>query len=337
MHIEQVKPGDIDSLRAVWDVATVAARVDLPELPPDPVQNILNDPPVQRAHIRERWLAREDGQAVGAAKITFPRLDNTHVMELQIVVHPQARRRGVGRALLDVALQRARDEQRTCVMGEVPRRLNGNQPAECPGAAFAEAAGAKEALAETCRVLDLDGLGEARLEALETEARARAGGYDVVQWSGPAPDELVPDLAWLTSRLSTDAPLGDLAWEEENWDVERYREEEAGALARDYAWVTTAARHMESGRLVAYSDIGVSIHRPEIAHQWTTIVDRAHRGHRLGMLIKVGNLRLLRREQPAAQRIVTRNADSNAHMLAINLAMGFRPVAKWSEWQLHLS
>ena len=52
---------------------------------------------------------------------------------------------------------------------------------------------------------------------------------------------------------------------------------------------------------------------------------------------KVANLRLLRREQPAAQRIFTWNADSNEHMLAINKAMGFRPVAKWYEWQLHLS
>jgi GNAT superfamily N-acetyltransferase len=342
VDIKQVEPADAQALRAVWEVETAATLADLPELPADPVEELLNEPTDLRSRDRVRWLARDNGRAVGAAKMSLPKLDNTGVAELWIVVHPDHRRRGIGRELLDVALQRARDNSRSCVMGEVPERLSDDDRDDghrtrSPGALFAAAAGAKEALAEMCRVLDLEAVDEERVQALEAEARSRSQAYELVQWAGPAPDELLADLAWLTSRLSTDAPLGDLAWEEESWDGERYREAEAEAAATGREWVSTAARHLESGRVVAYTDIGVSKFQPEVAYQWTTIVDGAHRGHRLGMLIKVANLRLLRREQPAAQRIFTWNADSNEHMLAINKAMGFRPVAKWYEWQLHLS
>jgi GNAT superfamily N-acetyltransferase len=341
VNITQVEPGDAEALRAVWEVETAATHADLPGLPADPVEELLNEPRDQRARDRVRWLARDNGRPVGAARMSLPKLDNTAVAELWIVVHPEHRRRGIGRALLDVALKRARHASRTSVMGEVPERLRDElgdgDGTRSPGAMFAAAVGAKEALAEMCRALDLHSVDEDRMAALEAEALSRSEGYELVQWVGPAPDDLLPDLARLTSRLSTDAPMGDLVWEEENWDGERYREAEAEAASTGRDWVTTAARQVDNGRLVAYTDIGVSRFQPETAFQWTTIVDGAHRGHRLGMLIKVANLRLLRREHASAQRIFTWNADSNEHMLAINQAMGFQPVAKWCEWQLHLS
>ena len=50
-----------------------------------------------------------------------------------------------------------------------------------------------------------------------------------------------------------------------------------------------------------------------------------HRGHRLGMLVKILNIRRLLTEYPNVERIVTFNAAENDHMLAINVALGFRP------------
>jgi hypothetical protein len=78
--------------------------------------------------------------------------------------------------------------------------------------------------------------------------------------------------------------------------------------------------------------MGVSKLQYDPAYQWDTIVLRDHRGHRLGMLAKVINLRMLLREVPEARRVVAWNAESNTHMVAINDAIGFQPVERLAEW-----
>jgi hypothetical protein len=196
--------------------------------------------------------------------------------------------------------------------------------------------GAERALDELCRALRLDELDEARLTALDEDARSRAAGYELVQWVGAAPAELVDDFAVLLGRMSTDAPLGDLAWEAEKWDAGRVREQEELTERKRRQRLVTAVRHEASGRLVAFSDLAYSTLQPETAYQWDTIVLAEHRGHRLGMLAKVANLRLLRRKMPGARRLLTWNADSNAHMVAINEALGFRPLERCAEWQLEI-
>jgi hypothetical protein len=64
-----------------------------------------------------------------------------------------------------------------------------------------------------------------------------------------------------------------------------------------------------------------------------TLVAKAHRGNRLGMLVKILNLRRLEAERPSVERILTFNAAENEHMLAINVALGFRPAGHSGEWQ----
>ncbi len=54
-----------------------------------------------------------------------------------------------------------------------------------------------------------------------------------------------------------------------------------------------------------------------------TIVHPEHRGHRLGLAVKLANLEALAEEAPAVRRIVTGNAAVNAPMIAVNDMMGF--------------
>jgi hypothetical protein len=54
------------------------------------------------------------------------------------------------------------------------------------------------------------------------------------------------------------------------------------------------------------------------------------------MLLKIANLRFLQQHEPAVTSIDTWNADSNAPMLRVNVAMGFQPVRSWGEWELLL-
>ena len=76
---------------------------------------------------------------------------------------------------------------------------------------------------------------EARLSAVEADARAHSTGYGVVTWRDRIPEEFLDDRALLEQRMSTDAPHGDLPVEEERWDGERVRELEAmNAAMREF-------------------------------------------------------------------------------------------------------
>ena len=85
--------------------------------------------------------------------------------------------------------------------------------------------------------------------------------------------------------------------------------------------------------LVAYTDIVVTVHESERGYQWGTLVRPDHRGHRLGLAVKVANLQLLQETQPQLTTVVTFNADVNAPMVAVNERLGFRAVQWMGELQ----
>ncbi len=73
-------------------------------------------------------------------------------------------------------------------------------------------------------------------------------------------------------------------------------------------------------------------------HAWQniTLVDPDHRGHRLGLIIKIENLRYALAHEPELARVDTWNAAVNDHMISINEAIGYRPVDAWVNWQREL-
>ena len=72
------------------------------------------------------------------------------------------------------------------------------------------------------------------------------------------------------------------------------------------------------------------------ALQGDTIVVPEHRGHRLGLRVKLANLELLAARHPDVHRIGTYNAEDNRFMLAVNTALGYRPAGSLVEWELDL-
>ncbi len=136
--------------------------------------------------------------------------------------------------------------------------------------------------------------------------------------------------------MSTDEPHGDDDHEEEVWDAERVRENDALHLARGARFLVAVAQHVASGRLVACTELLLAHDAPEQAWQMLTVVHPEHRGHRLGLAIKVANLDALARQAPAVRRVVTGNASVNAPMIAVNEMMGFEVAGEGMFWQKRL-
>jgi hypothetical protein len=64
-------------------------------------------------------------------------------------------------------------------------------------------------------------------------------------------------------------------------------------------------------------------------------VTREHRGHRLGLLLKLAMMELLTTTEPQLERMETSNAASNTHMAAVNDALGYVPSgAPFVSWKV---
>jgi GNAT superfamily N-acetyltransferase len=144
------------------------------------------------------------------------------------------------------------------------------------------------------------------------------------------PEAWLEDRALLARRMSTDAPSGDIELEEEDWDAERVRQ--VWNTPSPIWGVESVARHVPTGRLVAFTDIVVRPGQPDVAVQSDTLVLREHRGRALGLAVKIANLRALQRERDDAATVRTWNADTNTHMVAINERMGFVVTGWTREW-----
>ena len=88
-----------------------------------------------------------------------------------------------------------------------------------------------------------------------------------------------------------DAPMGELEVEPEKYDADRIRGIEKSLRLRGRRHYHAAARHDATGRLVAWTMIAFDAgDRRATPGSRSTIVDPDHRGHRLGLLVKIENL-----------------------------------------------
>lgn len=335
MRVVEVDPRGADL--AAWHRVTVEAlRHDRPDDPVPPLAEVraaalAGLPEREPAELVRHLLALDDdGEAVGAGLVELPQRDNTHLVYAEAHVLPVARRRGAGSALLASAEEQARAAGRTTLstdLDEPPHLLGAS-----PGRAFLQAAGFACGLVEVRRDLALPVPPE-RLDALEARAHERAQGYRVVTWRDRCPDALVDARAALGSVMSVDAPVGGMDHQQEAWDAARLREREQLLAEQGRGCVAAGAVHEGSGDLVAYTEVVVRPAQPEKAEQWDTLVLAAHRGHRLGLLVKVAALRRLAAEQPDTRAVSTTNADTNRWMIAVNEELGFVPNGQSSSWQ----
>lgn len=267
----------------------------------------------------------ENGVVVGAADLSMPTRDNPTLALVELDVHPEHRRRGVGTALLDHTTSLALEGGRTSLVTETAYPKDGTDPGE----SFLRHHGFD--LAQTMHRNDLD------IATYRHEQAGGTPGYVIETSTDDTLDEWLEDRAHLQRRMSTDAPAGDLVLEEEDWDVERLRGQRDATSRSDRRAIESVARHVDTGRLVAFTQLQVPSADPTLAYQQDTLVLREHRGRGLGVALKAANLRALRAEFPQTCTVRTWNAQENGPMNAVNEALGYRTTAIQREWQRRLS
>ncbi|HEX6449648.1 MAG TPA: GNAT family N-acetyltransferase [Trebonia sp.] len=329
MRIKQWDMSDPDVIRECHEVRQAAQRADDPDGPPLSERRLRVHLEGDRTGIpNEVWFTggeasdndAGDGEAGdggpggirGWYLLHLPDKENLDHAFVEVVVHPEHRRRGIGTALLRHAAGRAREHGRSV--------LSGDALLESAGDAFATRTGAKPGIVEAIRVLDVGAVPPGLVSGLRADAAAKATGYSLVSWTGPVPEERLDGIARLMEAMN-DAPWD---YDDERWDAERVRTRINDRLVRTGASrYTVGAVSDETGELAAFSVLIVDPPHPDWGLQGDTGVLRHHRGHRLGMLVKTAMLEWLATAEPRLRRIATGNAASNNYMISINERLGF--------------
>jgi GNAT superfamily N-acetyltransferase len=237
---------------------------------------------------------------------------------LDVRVHPAHRRRGVGTALLREVLALLTDLGRPVLLAE--------SDAGTAGDGFAAALGFR--LVGTDR-LSLLRLTDADWPDVAATAAAKHPGYRIEAWTGHAPDDLIAGYA-AAKRAMNDAPRDDADLGDFSYTAETIRDDER-LLGELGTLRVVVAVHEETGAVAAFTE---TLTRASYrADQEDTAVVPAHRGSGLGLWIKSDMLLRVRAERPDVTEVITGNAASNAHMLAINDRLGFRPWTEMHGWQ----
>jgi RimJ/RimL family protein N-acetyltransferase len=316
MKIREVDPDDQDAVRQLVEVANAVRRADAPWEHPKTLGEY-------QGELRHGWdgepsfgyLGTDGDTAVALGEYAVSSYDNLHLAWLTVDVHPDHRRRGHGTAMFYALCERARTEGRTTV---------GVDGWDSPSTkAFAAAHGLDQKAVEMQRRQTLADLDWPALDLLYDEARPHASAYELLRQLGPTPEDQLEATAVMVAAIN-DAPTDDLDVEDEVFTAERVRAYDEAQAARGHLVHIVVARHRETGALAGETTVVVDEERPHLAEQHDTSVVREHRGHRLGMLLKLEMMRWLRETQPQVETIDTWNAESNDHMIGVNEALGYR-------------
>ncbi|MEU1749959.1 GNAT family N-acetyltransferase [Micromonospora arida] len=296
------------------------------------------DPPWREASLREylaevmpgerriSWIAQAEPTDPGDAGAV---IGQVHVLllgdigVLEVLVHPSARRTGLGR---DLVLRAARR-----VYQEGFRSIGVEVVGDTPAVGFYESLGFTREYVETRSVLDLTAVDWAELAEMATGISA---GYQLEFFPGGPPDDLIDAYARAKAEVR-DVDDGELR--PSSYDPERLRDSLDTLHRRGMKPYIVLARHEQSGEVAGLTEVVVPAQHPTRADQYDTIVAQDHRGYGIDRAIKARMLLELRSAEPELIEVQTWNAQANEAMLKVNAELGYRPDRDWCEYSVDVA
>lgn len=314
-----VAPDDSAGVARLAELANAARAVDDPDSPPASAElYALEMRYGWDLETGEHYLYRPsaDAEAVGSVHWMAPTRDNTQLVNFGVTVHPDHRRQGHGTAMLAEVIDRTRQMGRSILWG-------GCAHGDAGAAEFLSRNGFDYASHEARRYQWPGSVDHDQLESLYRDAQQAAAAYELVRMTAPTEDDVLSELVEVTAAIN-DAPMGELEFEHEAFDLQRLKDFETAALSKGERLYRVFARHRETGKVGGHSVMMVQPQLPTYGNQYDTAVHRDHRGHRLGMLLKIDMMRWLTETEPQIERIETWNHADNNYMISVNEKIGYR-------------
>jgi GNAT superfamily N-acetyltransferase len=332
IHPFDPQTNDMAALQNLGELQNAMRREILPDDPPIPLEeqisNLHNIPSFIGVWF---WVACDTAanKMVADANAMIMRTDeNQHLLQFEIDVLPEYRQKGLGKQLLGRIAAIAEKEQRRLLI----TNTSGRVPA---GEAFMQRMGAQRGLVGAVNQLRVEDLDRDLVQTWIAQAPERAADFALGLWDGVYPEDQIEAIANLY-ELTNQQPLGDLEIEDMHYTPEKLREMEKGMIARGSQRWTLYAYEKSTGKLAGYTELFWNPNRPQTAGQGMTGVFPEYRNKGLGRWLKAAMLDKVLTERPEVRFIRTQNADSNAPMLNINNALGFKPYSSNILWQIEL-
>lgn len=272
-------------------------------------------------------FADEDATvAEGLAVVDYDLVHNLDLMATSINVTAAGRASGAETALFEAVAKRAAELGRS--------RLALGMPATAAPAPFVEQYGGKLTDTAIISTLDLTAIDREQYAAW-AEPSSKNGEYTLVGWTGRCPDELAESFCGVMDAMA-DQPIGtfEYDWPKYTVDKLRFNEEQLErAGGRRYVQVALAP----DGTVAGFNSIGTYPDEPECVEIWDTGVVRAHRGHGLGLRVKAAASLWLLEDRPGTRLVRTFNNDENRWMLAVNRALGYRPLTEYPSYEFAIA
>lgn len=304
-------------------------------------ERLPDDPPIPIAEAIQSWqnmptdvdlfcwvIWNADGSALVARGEAYVRHTDgyQHRAWFNLAVLPEFRQQGLGRRLLQPIVDVARSAQRRFLETDTFDRV----PA---GAAFLQRLGANKGQEMHINQLVLTDLDRHLIGQWQTEAAERTAEFDLGFWLGAWPEVHMEAMTGLFNKAMNQQPHDQLDVEEIHFTPEQIRQFERYSLARGVERWTLYVRERKSGAFAGYTQVFWQPARPAILQQDATYVLPEYRNHGLGRWLKAAMLEKVLHERPQVQFVRSGNANSNAPMLKINLALGFKPYMAGCIWQ----
>ena len=302
--------------------------------PDDPLNNDAEEEALLTRHdpfqFHERFEVTRDGEMVGwfegtGVPPTSPEYEtNKHLYDADLYVLPSRRRSGVGSSFLPVIV-RMMDRHGATTVGFWAEEESGHE--------FLKWVGAAPKMSSIESRLKMAEVDWPMLERWVAEGTQRSPQTKLEVYDGPLPEAMWTDYTPQLSSMLNTIPFEDLDHGEIVVTPEMMREFYARAEVTGGVLHTVMTREPD-GVISGITDTLWAPYHRTIVYQQFTGVRPSARGRGLGKWIKAAMLLHLRELYPGVEWVATDNAGSNAPMLKINRAMGFKAYRQGTAYQI---